>query len=245
MSQRGRSRPGNSPGGRDPRRERDGAGARRPSRARPAGPAASAGRGAADDAAPDLGAASPTEKLVGGPGARRRGSRRDGDGSAPERTFLGLSTARAVVLAVVVCAVALTLAMPLRTYLTQRADADQVAAERAQLEDDVARLTREKQQNDDPAHIKAQARDRLQYVMPGETPYQVQLPGAVAPPVEKVNKPKHDGGSWYTNLWRPIAEPQPEPEPTPAGPVPPAPPAPAPAPAGSMTMPDQQGGPVR
>ncbi|MFC4605518.1 FtsB family cell division protein [Rhodococcus kronopolitis] len=242
MNQRGRSRPGKSPGGREPRRERDGAGTRRPSRARPTGPAASGARGADGAASPDLGGTSPTEKLVGARSSRRR----DVSGK-PERTFMGLSTARAVVLAMVVCALALTLAMPLRTYLTQRADAEQVAAAKIQLEEDVARLTREKQQNDDPAHIKAQARDRLQYVMPGETPYQVQLPGAVAPPVETVNKPKHTGDPWYTNLWRPIVEPQPEPEPAPVGPasLPTAPPPPGPAPAGSMTMPDQQGGPVR
>ena len=138
--------------------------------------------------------------------------------------------------------------MPLRNYLSQRNETEQVAEQRDQLEADVARLTREKQQANDPAYVRAQAGDRLQFVMPGETPYQVQLPGATAPPVEDLTKPKHDNDPWYTNLWRPIAEPQPTPTaapPTAAPPTaapPPQPPAPQPAPAGSMTIPHDQGG---
>lgn len=141
----------------------------------------------------------------------------------------------------VVCALALTLAVPLRTYLTQRSEAEQVAEQREQLEADVARLTRENEQADDPAYVRAQARERLQYVMPGETPYQVQLPGATAPPVEDLTKPKHDNDPWYTDLWRPIVEPQPTASETP---TPPPAPAPAPDGAGSMTIPDDQGGPT-
>ncbi|MFD1811312.1 FtsB family cell division protein, partial [Rhodococcus gannanensis] len=166
---------------------------------------------------------------------------RSGARPGPERTILGLSTARAVVLAMVLCAVVLTLAMPLSTYLSQRSEAEQVAEQREQLEADVARLTRENEQADDPAHVKAQARERLQYVMPGETPYQVQLPGATAPPVEDLTKPKHDNDPWYTDLWRPIAEPQPTPTAPPAL-APTVPPEPDEA--GTMTIPDDQGGPT-
>lgn len=233
MSQRGRSRPSGSPVGRDPRRARDGSGPRRTTRTRPAGPASPGNKAeGASDTAP-----SPTEKPVGA-----RGNRRGRAQTGPERTILGLSTARAVVLAMVLCAVVLTLAMPLRTYLSQRNEAEQVAEQRAQLEEDVARLTRENEQADDPAHVRAQARERLQYVMPGETPYQVQLPGATAPPVEDLTKPKHDNDPWYTDLWRPIAEPQPTPTEAPAL-APTVPPAPDDA--GTMTIPDDQGGTPR
>lgn len=138
----------------------------------------------------------------------------------------------------VVCALALTLAVPLRNYLSQRTEAEQVAEQREQLEADVARLTREKQQADDPAYIRAQAGDRLQFVMPGDTPYQVQLPGATAPPVEDLTTPKHDNDPWYTTLWRPIAQPQPAPTSAAA-------PSSTPAPAGSMTIPHDQGGTPR
>lgn len=142
----------------------------------------------------------------------------------------------------VICAVALTLAVPLRTYITQRSEAEQVDAQRAQLEADLAQLTRDVAQADDPAYVRAQARERLQYVMPGETPYQVQLPGATAPPVEDLTTPRHDGAPWYSDLWRPIVEPQPVPTETPT--PPPAPAAPATEGAGSMTIPHEQEGPT-
>ncbi len=147
-------------------------------------------------------------------------------------------------LAVVVCALALTLAVPLRNYLTQRSEADRVAAQREQLEDDLKQLTRQKQQNDDPAYISAEARERLQYVKPGETPFQVQLPGEVATRPEELSERKRTADPWFTDLWRPIVEPQPEPSAAPAPPVP-GPPPPAPdSGAGSMTIPHDQGGPV-
>ncbi|MBP1160215.1 cell division protein FtsB [Rhodococcus sp. PvR044] len=244
MSQRGRSRPGGSPAGRDSRRTRDESAARRPSRGRTTGPTASApgsGPAAGGKPAPEFEPESSSEKPI-----RARGSRAGSSGEdKPERTILGLSTGKAVMLAVVVCALALTLAVPLRNYLTQRSEADRVAAQQKELEEDLKQLTRQKQQNDDPAYISAEARERLQYVKPGETPFQVQLPGEVATRPEQLSERKRTGDPWYTDLWRPIVEPQPEPSATPAPPVPgPPPPAPDSTGAGSMTIPHDQGGPV-
>ncbi|PVZ04237.1 FtsB family cell division protein [Actinomycetospora cinnamomea] len=91
---------------------------------------------------------------------------------------LGLSTARrAAVLAVVVCALALTVAVPLRNYVTQRHELAAVAAEQDRLAREVAVLTEERAALRDPAHIEALARERLGYARPGEVPYRVQLPG--------------------------------------------------------------------
>ncbi len=63
------------------------------------------------------------------------------------------------------------LAPGLKTLLEQRAEIaalqDAVATQRA----DVDRLTEQRARWDDPVYIKAQARDRLFYVMPGEYPY--------------------------------------------------------------------------
>ncbi|GAA4863696.1 FtsB family cell division protein [Actinomycetospora straminea] len=96
---------------------------------------------------------------------------------------LGLSTARrAAVLAVVVCALALTVAVPLRNYVTQRHEIAAVTAEQERLAGDVRRLTDERAALRDPAHIEALARDRLGYARPGEVPYRVQLPGDAAAP---------------------------------------------------------------
>ncbi|MBJ8340457.1 septum formation initiator family protein [Antrihabitans sp. YC3-6] len=138
----------------------------------------------------------------------------------PERTILGLSTARAVILAVVVCALALTLAVPLRTYFTQRAEAAQVAADHNQLQADVNALRAKKAQQDDPAYITAEARNRLRLVKPGETPFQVQLPGAFEAEQARRAKPVPEGGPWYTDLFGQVSQPQNAAEPNqPGGPT--------------------------
>jgi cell division protein FtsL len=149
-----------------------------------------------------------------------------------------------VILAVVVCALALTLAMPLRTYFSQRAELEQVLAEGEALEEEVADLETEKTQLNDPTRIAAEARSRLRWVMPGETPYTVQLPGDVGPTEDEVEEAKKAEGPWYRSLWESAVQPQESAEP---GPPPPdalpleAVPAPElePAPA-----PEIEGGPV-
>lgn len=147
---------------------------------------------------------------------------------APERTILGLSTGKAVILAMVVCALALTLAVPMRTYFSQRAEAAQLAQERRQLEDDLARLRDRRAQQQDPAYIRSEAKDRLRLVMPGETPYIVQVPGIEAPARPGPTTPSREPDPWYTGLWRSVSEPQPAPEPAPVTTTPPAAPAPNP-----------------
>ncbi|MFC8045562.1 septum formation initiator family protein [Nocardia sp. NPDC057353] len=140
------------------------------------------------------------------------GGRRSRRSDRPERTFLGLSTGRAVILAMVVCGLALTLAVPMRTYFSQRAEAVQLAAERQRLEDDVAELRDRRVQQQDPAYIRAEARDRLRLVFPGETPYIVQVPGIEAPPVAAAPTRPREPDPWYTDLWRSLDQPAPTPE---------------------------------
>jgi cell division protein FtsB len=116
---------------------------------------------------------------------------------------LGLSnTRRATALAIVVAALALTIAVPLRTYLSQRSDLADQASSQQQLQRQVDALQHRDQQLRDPEQIKAEARKRLRYVMPGETPYLVQLPEDVpdagtAPDARKQIATQ----TWYTNLW--------------------------------------------
>ncbi|GAA5043146.1 FtsB family cell division protein [Nocardia callitridis] len=126
-----------------------------------------------------------------------------------ERTFFGLSTGKAVILAAVVCALALTLAVPMRTYFSQRAEAAQLGQERQELESDLAALRDRRAQQQDPAYIRSEARDRLRLVQPGETPYIVQVPGieAPAPPAAPTKSKQPD--PWYTDLWQSVAQPQP------------------------------------
>ncbi|TSD99782.1 septum formation initiator family protein [Skermania sp. ID1734] len=161
-------------------------------------------------------------------------SRRRKGGKKPERTILGLSTTRAVILAIVVCALALTLTVPLRTYFSQRSEASKLAAERSELQSQIQHLRDRQAQQQDPAYIEAEARQRLRLVMPGETPYQVQLPGAYEAEQAALAKPKPKGGPWYSDLWKQVSRPQSDPVTIPApAPAPPPPPPPPPAPAGA------------
>lgn len=135
--------------------------------------------------------------------ARRRG------GDKQEHTILGLSRGKAIILAMVVCALALTLSVPMRTYFSQRSEATELAQERRELEADLARLRDRRAQQQDPAFIRAEAKDRLRLVMPGETPYIVQVPGIEAPPRPSGPTQSKTPDPWYTDLWHTIAEPPP------------------------------------
>jgi cell division protein FtsB len=110
---------------------------------------------------------------------------------------------RAAMLAVVVCMLVLSVAVPLRNYLGQRAELAAVYEQQHILADKVGELERRWALLTDPAYTETQARERLRYVHPGEIPYLVQLPpgGTVA---------TADGGVkisqqlWYDQLWKSI-----------------------------------------
>jgi cell division protein FtsB len=118
--------------------------------------------------------------------------------------LLGLSsTRRAAVLAVVVCALALTVAVPLRNYVSQRQELAAVSEQQRTLAAEVDELTRQRAQLSDPAEIEAQARSRLGYVQPGEVPYVVQFP---ADPKAGRRLAVGSGAPWYRVLWREMSE---------------------------------------
>lgn len=132
---------------------------------------------------------------------------------------LGLTARRAAILAAVVCVLTLTIAGPVRTYFAQRTEMKQLAASEAALRRQIADLQQQKAKLADPTYIAAQARERLGFVMPGEIPYQVQLPATAVVP----NQPgvptaaAATGDPWYTSLWHTIAD-APHAPPTPAPP---------------------------
>ena len=111
-------------------------------------------------------------------------------------------------LAAVVCVLTLTIAGPVRTYFAQRTEMNQLAASEAALRRQIADLEQKKGKLGDPAYIAAQARERLGFVMPGDIPFQVQLPptAAVSPePGAQTAKPANND-PWYTALWHTIAD---------------------------------------
>jgi cell division protein FtsB len=122
---------------------------------------------------------------------------------------LGSTARRAAILAAVVCVLTLTIAGPVRTYFAQRTEMSQLAASEATLRAQIVGLQQQKAKLADPVFIAAQARERLGFVMPGDIPYQVQLPATpagpsgrpgAATPASRPNEP------WYTALWRTIAD---------------------------------------
>ena len=97
---------------------------------------------------------------------------------------------------------ALVLAPPIQHYFTQRAQINalraQVDGDRAALEAARIELTRWQ----DPDYVKAQARERLHFVMPGERQYIVTgTPnGEDEVMVNKVADQLEDGAPWYTRM---------------------------------------------
>lgn len=147
---------------------------------------------------------------------------------------LGFTARRAAILAAVVCVLTLTIAGPVRTYFAQRTEMKQLAASEAALRQQIADLESQKAKLADPVYIAAQARERLGFVMPGDIPYQVQLPAgaAVAPDTGPQAVPVRNNDPWYTALWHTIADephgPPPVPAEDPGQPGPPPEPAPVP-----------------
>lgn len=129
-----------------------------------------------------------------------RARSRAGEVVARTTEVLGLSsTKRAAILAIVVCALALTVAVPLHNYVSQRQELAAVSDQQQALEADVTRLSADRARLSDPAEVEAQARTRLHYVRPGETPYVVQFP---APPEPVVTDGQAEPGvPWFHTLW--------------------------------------------
>ena len=114
---------------------------------------------------------------------------------------------RAVVLSLVVGIVALTLAMPLRTYFSQHSEFSQLEESNAQLRDQVADYQQKVNEQNDPAYIEAKARERLKLVKPGETPFVMLYPDEVARSAERQREAAHEANPWYGNLWQSVSTP--------------------------------------
>lgn len=122
------------------------------------------------------------------------------------RRSLGM-TRRALALIVLLVVLALSYASSLRIYLGQQhelAVAEQQVRERSER---IADLEAERARWDDPAYVKAQARDRLGWVMPGETGYRVigadgePLGGGVTIETqERLPAGEHDP-MWWDRVW--------------------------------------------
>jgi cell division protein FtsL len=112
-------------------------------------------------------------------------------------------TSRAAVLAVVICAIALSLAYPVREYIAQHRQLDQLQAERQVLTGQLQALQKEQQRLADPAYIEQLARNRLHMCLRGETCYVVigGQPSAAAAAAERARLTP-----WYERLWQSVEQ---------------------------------------
>jgi cell division protein FtsB len=110
-------------------------------------------------------------------------------------------TGRAAVLAVVLCAIALSLAYPIREYIAQRRQIDQLLAQHAALAVRITKLEAERAALNTPSYIEQQARDQLHMCFPSQRCYEVVGNGS-----------QHAAGRhgavasdpWYRQLWQSV-----------------------------------------
>ncbi|MDH2428766.1 septum formation initiator family protein [Sphaerisporangium sp. TRM90804] len=112
-------------------------------------------------------------------------------------------TGRAAILAVVVCAVAMSLAYPVREYVAQRRQIAQLERQQADALKHLQALGERSRQLDDPAYIRRQARARLHYCGTGEKCYVVLDSEAKAKPA-KPGTARRDNAPWYQTLWESV-----------------------------------------
>ncbi len=109
-------------------------------------------------------------------------------------------TSRAAVLVVVICAIGLSLAYPIREYIAERRQIDQLEAENAQLAIGVQRLKSEQSEISSPSYIEQTARDQLHMCFPAQTCYVIVPPNSRAH--GKAGRAQSAAAApWYGALW--------------------------------------------
>lgn len=130
----------------------------------------------------------------------------------PPRDTRPRATGRAAILAIFFCAVVLSLAYPVREYVAQRRQIDELEAQRAQIAKQLSRLETERRRLSEPSYIEQLARDRLHMCLPNQMCYVV-----IGPPARNRTSaaPKHTTEPWYAKLWSSVqlADGRPSPRP--------------------------------
>jgi cell division protein FtsB len=110
------------------------------------------------------------------------------------------------VLATVLLALLLAYAYPMRVYLTQQAEIQALEDKQRAQQQHIRQLEEERAKWDDDEYLRAQARRRLHYVLPGETAYLVLDDQGTADAPGTTPGPGTGKGShrWYDGLWSSI-----------------------------------------
>ena len=110
-------------------------------------------------------------------------------------------TGRAALLAVVICAIALSLAYPVREYIAQRQQIDQLLAQQQTMTTQVKALQAESTKLAQTWYIEQEARDELHMCFPQEQCYEVV---SGQPAKASVAKPQAVADPWYAKLWNSV-----------------------------------------
>ena len=139
------------------------------------------------------------------PARSRPSARRPTGDRPPPRTNDGPRshlTSRAAILAIVVCAITLSLAYPVREYIAQRRQISSLQAQQQAIAKRVAALEKRKAQLGDDDYVRRQAASRLHFCYPGRKCYIVLH-----------DENKNRGGQpserestrpWFTTLWKSV-----------------------------------------
>ncbi len=112
-------------------------------------------------------------------------------------------TGRAAVLAVVLCAIALSLAYPVREYLEQRKQIDVLLAQGARIAQRQRYLRAEQARLKEPVYIEQQARDRLHMCLPTQMCYVIINPRSRS---AKDVAARKAATPWYGRLWSSVQQ---------------------------------------
>jgi len=137
------------------------------------------------------------------PAGKRPGGAAPSTAEQPTPPARGHLTSRAAILAIVMCAIALSLAYPVREYVAQRREIAELRHQERVAQRQVEELALRKQRLGDESYIMREARRRLHYCMPDEKCF-VVLDGnggtaAQGSPAGQARTPP-----WYETLWRSV-----------------------------------------
>jgi cell division protein FtsL len=121
--------------------------------------------------------------------------------AAPRTTRL---TGRAAVLAVVICAVALSLAYPVREYIAQRRQIDQLVTQQQNASSQVKKLEQQQARLSSPSYIEQVARQQLDMCFPGAQCYIVSGQKTSAGGAPQATQP--EAAPWYDKLWQSVQQ---------------------------------------
>ncbi len=134
------------------------------------------------------------------------GGRKPGGATAPTSSNRWL---RLVVMCAVLMVLVVLLAPAMRTWVDQKRQIQALEEKIARQKQTVSELKREQLAWKDPAFIKAQARERLKYVAPGERAFTTldQRPGSTSTPSPGSDspaaqpKPPEQSQAWFGMIW--------------------------------------------